>query len=129
MQKTKIPTRILIKKLISYAKPNLRTTPAAVALLLEKIERIDKLLSGMEDKKPSEYLDISKAAEYLNLAKATVYSKVCRREIPAYKNGSRLYFKRDELEKWMTKIPILTNTEIAAQADLYIQKRAVRRRF
>jgi excisionase family DNA binding protein len=70
--------------------------PAAVALLLEKIERIEKLLSGMEDKKPSEYLDISKAAAYLNLARATVYSKVCRREIPAYKNGSRLYFKRDE---------------------------------
>ena len=103
--------------------------PAAVALLLEKIERIEKLLSGMEDKDHSEYLDISKAAIYLNLAKATVYSKVCRREIPAYKNGSRLYFKRDELEKWMTKIPILTNIEIAAQADLYIQKRAARRRF
>ena len=103
--------------------------PEAVALLLEKIERIEKLLASSDEPDQFELLDVEKAAEFLRLSKPTVYSKVCRGELPGYKTGRRLYFKKDELKKWLVKDPILTYREIGHIADKYIEKRSARRRF
>jgi len=46
-------------------------------------------------------LNIDEAAEFLSLKKSTLYSKVCRRELPFYKQAGRLYFFRSELLNWI----------------------------
>lgn len=50
---------------------------------------------------PKDILSIEEAADFLNLAKPTVYSLTSRREIPFFKTGKKLYFKRSELLKWI----------------------------
>ena len=45
--------------------------------------------------------DIKLAMQITGLAKATFYGLISRREIPSYKKGKRLYFKREELEAWI----------------------------
>lgn len=45
---------------------------------------------------------IDLAVEVTGLAKPTIYSLVCDRKIPHYKMGKNLYFKRKDLEDWIT---------------------------
>lgn len=49
----------------------------------------------------NEYLTIEQLSELTGLPKATIYAKRSRREIPAYKFGRELRFKREEIEIWM----------------------------
>jgi len=77
--------------------------PGAVALLLEKVSRLEALLESRPEAADiaTRMLNITEAAELLHLSVASVYTKVCRREIPVHKPGKRLYFNRDELLEWM----------------------------
>ena len=75
-----------------------------------------------ENEKNAEILNINQAADYLSISKATVYGKTSAREIPHFKRGKRLYFKKSDLEKWMTGQRIYTNGEIEQQADEYLLK-------
>jgi excisionase family DNA binding protein len=103
--------------------------PEAISILIEKVDRIEKFLTSNDEQDQFELLDVEKAADFLKLSKPTIYSKVCRGELSGYKAGRRLYFKKDELKKWLVKDPILTYREIGHIADKYIEKRAARRRF
>lgn len=49
----------------------------------------------------SEYLSVEELSELTGLKKATIYAKRSRRELPAYKFGRELRFKRNEIETWM----------------------------
>ena len=76
--------------------------PEAVAMLLEKMERIERLLmeqpSGEES---NERMTVKQAATFLTLAVSTLYNKVSLKEIPVTKKGKRLYFYKSELEAWI----------------------------
>lgn len=50
-----------------------------------------------------ELLTIEEASIFLNLAKPTIYSLTSRRELPFFKTGKKLYFKRSELLSWIEK--------------------------
>lgn len=58
------------------------------------------------------WLSIEEASEYLGFAKGTLYHFTSRRAIPYYKfnepgtRGSRLKFKRSELDEWMTRFRV-----------------------
>lgn len=45
---------------------------------------------------------IDLAMEVTGLVKPTIYSMVSDRKIPHYKMGKNLYFKRKDLEDWIT---------------------------
>jgi excisionase family DNA binding protein len=45
--------------------------------------------------------DIDAVAEYTTLSKATIYKKVCLKEIPYHKIGSRTLFVQDEIDEWI----------------------------
>ncbi len=47
-------------------------------------------------------LSISEAASFLNLAIQTLYSFTSNRTIPFFKKGKKLYFRKSELEAWLT---------------------------
>ena len=45
------------------------------------------------------------------------------RTIPQFKQGKKLYFKRSELDDWLTAQKISTHIEIEKEADEYIMRK------
>ncbi|MBW4888966.1 helix-turn-helix domain-containing protein [Mucilaginibacter sp. HMF5004] len=99
--------------------------PDAVALLLEKVERIEHLLTGQSQCQSEDLLTIKQAADFLDLAVPTLYSKVCRNEVPVNKRGKRLYFYKSELTDWVKGGRRDTALEMIKKMDF---KHSVRRR-
>ena len=64
-----------------------------------KLEAIRRSMNNPEP--PPEWLDVDQAADFLNLKKSTVYKKVMLGELPYYKTGKKLKFKRSELEAYI----------------------------
>ena len=57
-------------------------------------------------------LNTTKAAELLQISKSTLYKWVSKGLVPYYKpNGKILYFKKEELENWLTKNRVPTISE------------------
>ena len=67
-----------------------------------------------------EFMNVTQVAEYLSLAKPTIYSLVCKMEIPNYKQGKRLYFKKADIDEWLSKSRRKTREEIEQEASDYI---------
>ena len=89
------------------------TIPEAITLLLEKVDRIETLLSEQPGFLTDDLLNIKDAAKFLDLSVATVYSKICRRELPVNKKGKRIYFYRSELTDWIRKGRMQTVDELS----------------
>jgi excisionase family DNA binding protein len=70
----------------------------------------------------NEILDVKKTAEILFLSVPTIYGLVHKHSIPYYKRGKRLYFRKDDLLKWIAGSWRMINDEIRQQADQYILK-------
>lgn len=70
----------------------------------------------------NEILDVKKTAEFLFLSVPTIYGLVQKRSIPYYKQGKRLYFRKDDLLKWIAGSRRMTIDEISQKADQYILK-------
>lgn len=65
-------------------------------------------------------LDIEEAAAFTGISKRTLYELTAKREIPYYKKGIRVYFRKDELEAWLTETRILTNREVESRAATHV---------
>ncbi len=55
----------------------------------------------------SEYLTVDELSEMTGLKKATIYAKRTKREIPAYKFGRELRFRREEIHGWIESKKLL----------------------
>ncbi|MBN1927381.1 MAG: helix-turn-helix domain-containing protein [Prolixibacteraceae bacterium] len=83
--------------------------PGAIAEILERLDRVEQLLSGktpskvkkLETKSAEESMDINEAAKMLNVTVASVYSYVKNNKIPFEKKGGKLTFSPTALETWM----------------------------
>jgi excisionase family DNA binding protein len=64
-------------------------------------------------------LDIEEAAMYTGYSVRGIYTLTSHKEIPHYKRNGKLYFKKLELEAWMTEHRIATNREINSAAATY----------
>ena len=53
------------------------------------------------DSKFPEIMNIDLAASFTGYRKSTLYRKTCKNEIPFYRQGSRVLFKRTDLETWL----------------------------
>jgi len=67
--------------------------------------------------------DIRAASQYLGMALSTIYTMTSRREIPHFKKGRRLMFKRSELDEWVTEGRRKTKLEISREIDDYTARR------
>ncbi len=47
-------------------------------------------------------LSVDETATFLNLSKSALYKKTSHKTIPCYKKNKRVYFKRKELEDWIS---------------------------
>lgn len=52
--------------------------------------------------KADKLLSIQEAAIFLNLAQQTLYGFTSNRTIPFIKKGKKLYFRKSDLEQWLT---------------------------
>ena len=85
-------------------------------IIIEKLTSIENLLLGRD--RP---LTFEEAAEYTSLSKSTLYKLTCSNKIPCYKpSGKRLYFSKSELDAWILRNPVKTETEVEQEADDYI---------
>ncbi len=101
-------------------------------IIIEKLNTIEQLLLEMKisqagaDLKVNnnvEFMTIKQIAEYLTLSVATIYSMIHRMEIPNYKKGKRLYFKKSDIDAWITSGRRRTHSEIEQEADNYLVKK------
>lgn len=87
---------------------------------------MNKYINTMKYDQPPEVavFDITAAAKYLSLSKSTLYQHSFQRRIPHYKQGKRIYFRKDDLDQWITKGRVKTHEEIEAEADAYIARKS-----
>ena len=97
-------------------------------MIFDKLNTIENLLRNVrkDDKLPQptpEIFNLIQAAEYVSLSKSAIYKKTSERNIPHFKKGKKLYFKKSELDHWLTSMKISTKDEIDQAAKDYIIKK------
>lgn len=99
-------------------------------LLNERLCRIENLLTELQQRieqskqQPAQetFLTITNLMKYTGLNKSSIYKKTSTREIPHYKRGKRLFFKRTEIDEWIGELRIKTMDEIEIEAATYLMK-------
>lgn len=81
----------------------------------EQLDRIERLtLIGAKNT-----LDINEAAIYTGRSVGYLYRLTSGRAIPHYKQAGKLYFKKSELDEWMTEDRVQTVSQLNTQAETY----------
>ena len=62
------------------------------------------ILKKAQAREMKEYINIDELSECLGIKKSTLYGKVERREIPYYKIGHLVRFKKTEIDKWVESL-------------------------
>ena len=70
-----------------------------------------------------DFIKLKEVCKMTGLAKQTIYGRVSRGQIPHYKKGRLLYFKRSEIREWIELGKGKTREDIDAIADDYINRR------
>lgn len=81
-----------------------------------QLDRIEKMLVMVASQK--DVLTIDEVCMLTGYSKQRIYGLCSERKIPHYKQG-RLFFKRKEIEAWMTAKRVTTQAEIESKASLY----------
>ena len=67
-----------------------------------------------------EVLTLEEVAQYTGLKKSCLHKLTSLRAIPHYKpNGKNCFFKRTELEEWLTSNPVATEMDINSAVQAY----------
>ena len=62
-------------------------------------------------------LDCAQAAHYLNVSESYVRKKVGANAIPYFRLGTRVLFRKSELDSWLDRHAIATNSEVSQRAE------------
>lgn len=68
-------------------------------------------------------LTLEEAAQYTGLKKSYLYKLTSEKKIPHYKpNGKNCFFRRTELEDWLTTNPVATVADLNGRAQAYCMR-------
>lgn len=67
-----------------------------------------------------EVLTIEEAALLTGYKVKGIYELTSTKSIPHFKKRGRLYFRKSELEAWLTENPVKTEAQINSEAETYI---------
>lgn len=102
-------------------------------IILARLDHIENLIKGIRTNDHpqvhphvQEIMNLFQAAEYLSLSKSSLYKSTSQREIPHFKKGKKIYFRKSELDQWITEIRIKTRSEIEMEANDYLIKKGKR---
>ena len=92
------------------------------------LSRIDKIEAKIDDLKligpvKDEIFNVTETAKFLGIAKQTVYQLVSRNAIPVMKRAGKLYFSRQEIEKWLKANRRISGDEAFEMIDSRISKK------
>ncbi|MDB0603089.1 helix-turn-helix domain-containing protein [Tenacibaculum maritimum] len=88
--------------------------------IIEKITQLENLINKHEVLL-KQVLNVNEAADYLDMSKSHLYKLTSRKEIPFYcPQGKRLYFKKDELDQWLTRNRSASLAELETRAANYL---------
>ena len=90
--------------------------------MTEKLDRIERL--SLIAAKP--VLLVDEAAIFTGFSVQHLYRLTSAKQIPHYKKDRKLYFKKSELEEWMTETPCASLKDINSQAATYCSTRQMR---
>jgi predicted DNA-binding transcriptional regulator AlpA len=95
-------------------------TTDALLQINRKLEELAQLITERAD----EMLDVAGLQALTGLSRSAIYQKTCSQggappELPHYKQGKRLYFKRSEVIDWMTQNRVRNRTETDALAAVF----------
>ncbi len=65
-------------------------------------------------------LDVQEAALLIGFSEGHLYRLTSNKAIPHYKKGGKLYFRKGELEEWLTENRISTDQEISRKAATHL---------
>jgi excisionase family DNA binding protein len=100
-------------------------------IIIQRLDAIERLLYEIKTGKQveimpvtyaNELMNVQQVAEYLTLSVQTIYGLVHKMEIPNAKRGKRLYFKRSEIDDWISQSRRKTIAEIHQEADEYLSR-------
>lgn len=86
------------------------------SLLKKCIREVLKEMNPNANSEWPEVLNAEEAAKFLKLEINTLYEKTCKRLVPYYKKGKKLYFYLSELKEYLTSGRIKTAKEIEGEA-------------
>lgn len=92
------------------------TTTTTIDDIKRQLDRIEQY-AGIASK---EVLDLEEAITYTGCARSTLYRLTSAKEIPHYKLGQALRFKKSELDEWLTRTRVATAKEIESKAVTYM---------
>ncbi|MFV9550418.1 helix-turn-helix domain-containing protein [Algibacter sp. PT7-4] len=71
------------------------------------------------------WLDLDQLCDYMpqKPSKATLYIKLANGEIPGYKDGKKWYFKRTEIDDYLSQGKIKSNSEIKSETEDYLSNK------
>lgn len=84
--------------------------------LKRQLDRIEQY-AGIASK---EVLTLEETMIYTGCARTTLYRLTSAKEIPHYKLGQALRFKKSELDEWLTRNKVATTKEIESRAVTYM---------
>lgn len=64
-------------------------------------------------------LTVEEASIYTGYSVKGIYTLTSQKRIPHYKKNGKLYFDKQELDRWMTEHKIKTTEEINSEATTY----------
>ena len=92
-------------------------------IIMNKLDSITRMLREQNLLK-KEVLTFSEAADYLSVSNSHLYKLTSNNVIPFYKpNKKKIFFKRSELDAWLTSHRVESNSEVGELADDYLIKK------
>lgn len=93
------------------------------AALEAAVRNVMRELQAPAKEPEEELLNFDQACDFLGIAKSTGYQRVNRGELPHFKKGRRLYFKRHELVAYIESGRRKTRRELEEAAKGYMKKK------
>jgi|GEM_PF-239787 len=78
---------------------------------------IDEKLDGIT----KDYLDTAEACRYLGVSKSTLYKKNYVKAIPFTKAGKKVYYKKSDLEDYITQNRFASEQQLEQLANSYLR--------
>jgi excisionase family DNA binding protein len=89
--------------------------------LFRKVIREEIVKTNQPIDPNKDVLDFDEALNYTGFSDSYMYKLTSGRKIPHYKpTGRKIFFKREELDKWLLENRVKTDDELDAEAATYV---------
>ena len=99
-------------------------------IIVEKLTAIETRISSIENRLlisnavlDLEVMSLNQLCNHYDLTKSFVYKKTHSREIPHYKNGKRLFFKKNEIDTWILENRVKTIKDLEQETNAYLMRK------